>query len=70
MVDNSLLTMCATAFVAVFALLGFLAGVIRLITSVFQPRTDEGDPALAGAIATAVAALYPGARVTRIEEET
>lgn len=70
MVESSLLAMCATAFVAVFVLLGFLAGVIRLITVVLPGRSDEGDAAVVGAIASAVAAVYPNARVTRIEEES
>ena len=70
MADASILGMCATAFAAVFLLLGFLAGVIRLITTALPGRSEQGDPAVAGAIASAVTALYPGARVTRIEEES
>ena len=68
--ETNLLTICGTAFLAVFVLLIILAVVIRLITVVF-PLPDKSDEAtLAAAISTAVATIYPGARVTRIEEET
>ena len=68
--DTNLLTICGTAIVAVFALLITLAVVIRLITLVFPLRGRPGDAALIAAIGTAVATIYPGARVTRIEEQT
>ena len=67
---TELLVVCATAFLAVIVLLTVLAGAIHLITRLFpQPRSGV-DPALVAAIGSAVAATVPGARVTRIEEES
>ena len=67
--EASLLTVCGAAFLAVFVLLVALAVVIRLITLTFPLRTRLDDTALVAAISTAAAAVYPGTRVTRIEEE-
>ncbi len=65
----SLLPVCVIAFVSVFFLLAFLAGVMQLITVVFPQRRSSADPALVAAISTTVSSVVPGARVTRIEEE-
>jgi hypothetical protein len=56
------------AFLAVFVLLTLLALVIRLLTTIFAFRGRTDDAALLAAISAAAAAVYPGARVTRIEE--
>jgi hypothetical protein len=61
--------MCAIAFVAVFALLTFLALTMHFITSLFPIRATTVDAAIVAAISGAVAAVLPGARVTHIEEE-
>ena len=66
----SLFSACLIALVAVFALLGVLALTIELITAVFPERRHAIDPALAVAISTTVAQIFPGARVTRIEEDS
>ena len=66
--ETSLITICATAFFAVFVLLITLAIVIRLITMAFPRRERADDAVLAAAISAAVATIYPGARVSRIEE--
>ena len=65
----SLFSACLIALVAVFTLLGVLALSIELITAVFPERRHTIDPALAAAISTTVASVFPGARVTRIEED-
>ncbi len=57
------------ALISVFVLLGSLALIMKLITVVFPDRVASMDPVLVAAISTAVASIYPGARVTRIEEE-
>ena len=67
--EASLFTICGVACLAVFVLLITLAVVIRLITLAFPLRSRLDDTALVAAISTAVAAVYPGTRVTRIEEE-
>lgn len=65
-----LIPICGTAFASVFILLVSMALVIWAITAIFPaPRAEESDDAaLVAAISTAVATVYPGARVTRIEE--
>jgi hypothetical protein len=65
-----LLSACLIAMIAVFALLGLLAVIMRLITVAFPVREGRIDAAVIAAITTAVASVYPGAKVTRIEEET
>lgn len=66
----NLIAVCFLAFVIVFLLLAFLAAAMRLITALFPERRKALDPAVAAAISTSVATLYPGARVTRIEEKS
>jgi hypothetical protein len=69
--DNfmNLIAICTIAFIAVFVILSFLAGVMRLITTVFPVRSGGSDAPLVAAISSAVANVFPGARVTRIEEQ-
>lgn len=69
MPGQSLLSVCATAFCAVFVVLVVLALAIRAVTALLPAARPDDDAALAAAIAVAVAAAQPGARVTRIEEE-
>ena len=70
MPDPNLLAICGTAFSAVFVLLVVMALAIRVITAALPaPEVEEEDVTVAAAIATTVAAIYPGARVTRIEED-
>ena len=61
---------CLIALAAVFTLLGALALTIELITTLFPERRQAIDPVLAAAISTTVAQVIPGARVTRIEEDS
>jgi hypothetical protein len=56
--------------IAVFILLGLLALTMELITAVFPERRRAMDPAIVAALTTAVASIFPGARVTRIEEDS
>lgn len=67
---TGLFSACLIAMVAVFILLGLLALLMELTTFVFPAAAQRTDPAVIAAISTVVAAAYPGARVTRIEEET
>ncbi len=60
---------CIVAFAAVFMLLSTLAVVMRLITAAFPALTQCLDPAVVAAVSTTVATVWPGARLTKIEEE-
>lgn len=64
----SLTAACVTAFGVVFVVLAFLALVIHLIGLVLPARVSRTDPAVVAAIAAAVAARQPGARVVHIVE--
>jgi hypothetical protein len=64
----SLTAACYTAFAVVFAVLALLALVIRFVTLAFPARAPRTDPAVVAAIAAAVAAHHPGARVVNIVE--
>lgn len=70
MPSPDLLVVCLTAFVAVFALLGVLALVMRGLLTLFPapaPSTSS-DHAVLAAVSAAAAAAYPGMRITKIEE--
>lgn len=66
----NLIAICMIAFIAVFTILASLAGVMRLITTLFPVRSGSGtDSAVVAAISSAVTTIFPGARVTQIEEQ-
>ena len=50
--------------------LAFLALVMQLLAVLFPERKSALDPTVVAAISSTVASLYPGARVSRIEEES
>ena len=68
--DVSLVSVCLIAFTAVFGLLAFLAVAMEVITRLFPERQAVVDSALLAAISGTVSTLIPGAKVTRIEEES
>ena len=72
MESSQLLLVCLSSLLAVFVLLTLLAVTMRVLVAVF-PQTLEklatSDAPLLAAITTAVASVYPGMRVTRVEEE-
>jgi hypothetical protein len=69
MSSPDLLSICAAAFVGVFLLLCILAALMRLILYIFPQKTDTIDAMVMASVATSVIQrMYPGARVTRIEE--
>ncbi len=63
-----LLAICASAFVGVFLLLTVLALVMRLITVIFPERESAGDSAMIAAVSTVLQTLYPGTKITKVEE--
>jgi len=64
----NIFTACILSFLTVFILLGFLSLLIRLVNSLFPPEEGKDDAEVVAAIHSAVAAAFPGARVSRIEE--
>ena len=68
--EHSLLAVCFTAMLAVFILLSALAALIRLIGIIFPEKVpSQSDPTMLAAVATTVASVYPGWRITKIAEE-
>jgi len=63
-----LLEVCFSAFIAVFLLLSLLALVIRLIMAVFPEKVVQTDSFLLAAIASIMSTVYPGTKVTKVEE--
>lgn len=63
-----LLTICLSAFIAVFLLLALLAAVMRLILIVFPQHQSATDSAVVAAIHSSVHNFYPGKKITKIEE--
>jgi hypothetical protein len=66
--EPNVLVSCVWSFLAVFILLGILALLIRIVTTLFPVGVKSDDAPMVAAIHTAVAARLPGARVTKIEE--
>lgn len=63
-----LLVICASAFAAVFVLLGMLALVMRALIFLFPEREGKIDAAFIAAVSAAASTVYAGSRVTKIEE--
>jgi uncharacterized membrane protein YqjE len=64
-----LMLMCLSAFIAVFVLLSVLALIMRVIIAVFPEKVQlVSDTAVLAALATVVSSVYPGTRVTKVEE--
>lgn len=66
--SNDLLLMCASAFAMVFLLLALLALVMRIITAIFPEKILKTDEIILAAMATVVSTVYPGTKITKVEE--
>jgi len=69
--DSSLFVKCMASFAAVFLVLAFLAAAMRLIILIFPVKkaaAGTDDAAIYAAITSTYARLYPGTRVSNIEE--
>lgn len=72
MESTQLLFVCVSALLAVFVLLTLLAVTMRVLVAVFPETLEKlakSDAALLAAVTTVAASVYPGMRVTRVEEE-
>ena len=67
MESYELISICLSAFIAVFLILSLLALFMRLITEIFSDKNME-DPAFIAALTTFVNQYYPGTKITKIEE--
>jgi hypothetical protein len=69
MQSTDLLMICISAFIAVFVLLTVLAVLMRLIIVFFPQKKALSDAAVLAAVTTVMHSLYPGTKVTRVEEK-
>ena len=69
MESNELLMICAVAFLMVFVILTFLALTMRLIILVFPEKVAQTEAAMVAAVTAAVQSIFPGTKVTKIEEQ-
>lgn len=65
---SDLLTICISAFISVFVLLSILAVLMRIVIQVFPEKAVQTDIAMIAAVATVVTSVYPGSKITKIEE--
>lgn len=68
MQSTELFTICISAFLAVFTLLTILAILMRLIMVIFPAKKIFSDAAVVAAVTTVMHGLYPGTKVTKVEE--
>ncbi len=68
MPSNELLLICLSAIVVVFILLALLALVMRLIMAVFPEKILASDSAYVAAIASVISTMYPGTKISKVEE--
>ena len=71
MASLELLWICVTAFLAVGAILTLLAVIMRLILIAFPHQEKAStDPMVIASVATVLQTLYPGTKITKVEEIT
>jgi len=68
MQSPDLLMVCISAFLSVFVLLAILSLVMRLILVVFPARAVTSDAAVVAAISSVMQNVYPGTKITKVEE--
>jgi hypothetical protein len=64
----NLFAICVSALASVFAVLAFLAVVMRVLIAVFKDKNDESDAMLIAAINSTYRGLFPGTKITNVEE--
>jgi uncharacterized membrane protein YqjE len=69
MISNDLLVICGIAFIFVFAILAVLALSMRLIILIFPEKKFGADAVVVAALASAVQKVFPGTKITKIEEK-
>ena len=64
-----LLFICISAFIAVFLVLSVIAIFMRIILMIFPGVQKDNDAAVYAAIGATLNNLFPGTKITKIEEE-
>jgi hypothetical protein len=68
MMTPDLLSICGSAFLGVFLLLALLAVIMRVIITLFPAGDDVSDAAVLAAMTATIGTLYPGTKITKVEE--
>ena len=63
-----LITVCVSAFIAVFVVLSLLAILMRIIILIFPEKESNDDAAVIAALTTIINKFYPGFKITKTEE--
>lgn len=69
MQSTELLLICGVAFLMVFIILALLALSMRIIILVFPEKKVKIDASMIAAVTAAVQTIFPGTKVTKVEEE-
>ena len=67
--SNELIVICGIAFLSVFMILAVLAFSMRLIILIFPEKKIGLDGAVVAALASTVNRIFPGTKITKIEEK-
>ena len=63
-----LLSVCISAFIVVFIILTTLSLFMRLIIILFPDKSNDDNKAIYAVIASVMNKIYPGTKITKIEE--
>ena len=66
---QNLLFISISAFIAVFLVLSVIAIFMKIILLIFPESNSDNDTAIYAAIGATVSTLFPGTKITKIEEE-
>ena len=68
MQSAELVVICGAAFLIVFIILTLLALTMKLIMLIFPEKKAVSDEAVIAALAAAVQNVFPGTKLTHVEE--
>lgn len=69
MASLEFLRICGAAFLSVFTILIVLALVMRLIIIIFPEKKAGVDAEVVTALAASLQSVFPGTKITRLEEK-
>ncbi len=68
METTELYVICGIAFLVVFVILTLLAFLMRIIMLIFPEKVAGIDSTLIAAVASTVQNVFPGTKITKLEE--
>lgn len=69
MTPTDLTMICGIAFLVVFIILTLIALLMRIIMLIFPVKAAKTDPVIIAAIAATVQTVFPGTKITKLEEK-